>query len=152
MENNSIILLPTGTGKTFIAFSVIQKMIDQTKGSFPNWSKRSIFLAPTKALIEQQHAEYVKFCKDTDVESIYFHGDRKVEGADKVDNLCGKQWKIYFAKYNVLFFTPQIFFGNICLFLEVVDLVCLITFFFILSDRYNHKKLYIFPEYQCDCF
>ena len=53
-EGSSIIVLPTGLGKTIIALMIIDKFLEK------NNNARILFLAPTKPLVEQHFETFVK--------------------------------------------------------------------------------------------
>ena len=104
MNENCIILLPTGTGKTLIAFQVIENLSGSLAGDYPA-AQRSIFLAPTKVLVEQQEKQFTKFSNN--LSSVFLHGDHNV------DFFTAEEWEGYFKQYQVLFFTPQAFLSKI---------------------------------------
>lgn len=56
LEQNTIVYLPTGSGKTFIAAMLIKEKGDETTGSIHQGGKRTVFLVPTVALAIQQAA------------------------------------------------------------------------------------------------
>ncbi|MFX0021520.1 MAG: helicase-related protein [Candidatus Hermodarchaeota archaeon] len=90
-EKNSLVVLPTGLGKTIIAVLVASKVLER----FPNASK-VIVLAPTRPLINQHYNTFLKFLKITE---------------DKFAILTGKvlpdhRIKI-FNQNQILFYTPQ---------------------------------------------
>ena len=61
-EKNTLVVLPTGLGKTIIALLVIAEELK--KGS-----NKILFLAPTKPLVTQ-HAQYLKYHLTIDNDSI----------------------------------------------------------------------------------
>lgn len=127
MDGNTIVLLPTGTGKTLIAFTVILNNLQQLKGKYPEVAKKSVFLAPTRVLVDQQQEEFKKHCKDPDIKSVRLHGDYGVE------LLSVQEWEEYFKNFQVFFFTPQVFSGMSCgLFLPFI---CFLTMDFIFSGQ-----------------
>ena len=56
-DGNAIIVLPTGTGKTRVAFEVICHALDR------HTSRSVVFLAPNVVLVEQQHNYFRQFCQ-----------------------------------------------------------------------------------------
>lgn len=59
MEENTIVYLPTGSGKTFIAALVIKALAHDVMQPLTNGGKRTIFLVPTVVLARQQ-ANYLR--------------------------------------------------------------------------------------------
>ncbi len=55
MNKNSLVVLPTGLGKTIIAIMLVAYVFNK----FPN--KKILFLAPTKPLVEQQKTSFESF-------------------------------------------------------------------------------------------
>jgi len=90
LRENTLVILPTGTGKTIIAFFLI---IERLK-LFPD--KRIYFLAPTKPLVTQHYNNFIKFFPDLKDKSIVITGDIQQERR----NYLYKQGKIIFV-------TPQ---------------------------------------------
>src|SRR5699024_760567 len=91
-----------GTGKTMIAINLIKNKLHQTEGTFPEEAKRTVFLAPTRELVNQ-HYHTVKSLVPANV--TYLHGDKKV------DLFSREQWDNYWQKYEVIIFTPQVLVG-----------------------------------------
>ncbi|MEM2933018.1 MAG: helicase-related protein [Candidatus Pacearchaeota archaeon] len=52
-EKNTLVILPTGLGKTLIAFELIKYMLEKRRG-------KAIFLAPTKPLVDQHFSNFKK--------------------------------------------------------------------------------------------
>ncbi|EOD42778.1 ERCC4-like helicase [Candidatus Nanobsidianus stetteri] len=90
LRENTLVILPTGTGKTIIAFFLI---IERLK-LFPD--KKIYFLAPTKPLVTQHYNNFIKFFPDLKDKSIVITGDIHQERR----NYLYKQGKIIFV-------TPQ---------------------------------------------
>ncbi len=59
LEENIIVYLPTGSGKTFFAALLIKEMSDDVTKSLNSGGKRTVFLVPTIVLAIQQ-AAYLK--------------------------------------------------------------------------------------------
>jgi len=90
LRENTLVILPTGTGKTIIAFFLI---IERLK-LFPD--KKIYFLAPTKPLVNQHYNNFIKLFPDLKDKSIVITGDIQQERR----NYLHKQGKIIFV-------TPQ---------------------------------------------
>jgi Fanconi anemia group M protein len=90
LRENTLVILPTGTGKTIIAFFLI---IERLK-LFPD--KKIYFLAPTKPLVTQHYNNFIKFFPELRDKSIVITGDVQQERR----NYLYKQGKIIFV-------TPQ---------------------------------------------
>ena len=91
IKHNTLVCLPTGTGKTFIAAVVIM--------NFYRWYPNGtiIFCAPTRALVEQQITACNQFTLIPDKETTIFTGTKRKEDRKKI-------WK----NYKVIYATPQI--------------------------------------------
>ena len=90
LRENTLVILPTGTGKTIIAFFLI---IERLK-LFPD--KKIYFLAPTKPLVNQHYNNFIKLFPDLKDKCIVITGDIQQERR----NYLHKQGKIIFV-------TPQ---------------------------------------------
>jgi len=90
LKENTLVILPTGTGKTIIAFFLI---IERLK-LFPD--KKIYFLAPTKPLVTQHYNNFIKLFPELKDKSIVITGDIQQERR----NYLYKQGKIIFV-------TPQ---------------------------------------------
>ncbi|XP_022645213.1 endoribonuclease Dicer-like isoform X2 [Varroa destructor] len=104
-KHNTIVVLGTGTGKTFISVLLIKHFEHQVAGKWSAGpenlgSKRTIFLAPTVPLVEQQ-ASVLK--QHLSVEVGHF------VGAMQVDLWSSEEWNNNFEKYGVLVMTPGVF-------------------------------------------
>lgn len=90
-DKNSLVVLPTGLGKTIIAVHVASKVLEQ----FPANSK-IIVLAPTRPLINQHYHTFLKFLGIPE---------------DKFAILTGKTFPDHrikvFQENQILFYTPQ---------------------------------------------
>ncbi|MEM4959277.1 MAG: DEAD/DEAH box helicase family protein, partial [Nanopusillaceae archaeon] len=69
LSDNTLIILPTGTGKTIIAFFVIVERLKQ----FPD--KKIFFLAPTKPLVNQHYNNFIKIFPEYKEISISITGE-----------------------------------------------------------------------------
>ena len=101
IDANTIVNLPTGTGKTLVATRVIDCYLGRSRQS--NDCKRVLFTAPTRALVEQQADR----CR------------RQCFPPIRIINLCSeevhvstwerKEWSGCLAHYDVIVGTPAIF-------------------------------------------
>ncbi|XP_028968970.1 endoribonuclease Dicer [Galendromus occidentalis] len=99
VKQNVIICLGTGTGKTLVSALLIKELLHQTRERLENGGRRSVFLAPTVPLVQQQTA-YLKRHLNASVASFV--------GAMRVDDWTGTQWWQEFDQHNVLVMTPTI--------------------------------------------
>ncbi|MFX0155102.1 MAG: DEAD/DEAH box helicase [Candidatus Hodarchaeota archaeon] len=91
VDKNSLVVLPTGLGKTIIAVLVASKILEK----FPPNSK-IIVLAPTRPLINQHYETFLKFLKISKEKCAILTGKTLPE--DRVG---------IFAETQILFYTPQ---------------------------------------------
>ncbi len=87
MKKNTLVVLPTGMGKTPIALMVVAERLNKLDGKI-------LFLAPTKPLIEQHKKTFEELSELADMKVI--------SGAVKPENR-GKEYK----KARIVFSTPQ---------------------------------------------
>jgi len=91
-KKNTLIVLPTGLGKTVIALIVISKIIQKS-----NNGEKILFLAPTKPLV-LQHAKFLKESLTINCESIaIFTGEISPEDRNKL-------W----TQSKIIISTPQV--------------------------------------------
>ncbi len=90
LQGNTLVVLPTGLGKTIIAILVMAEVLNRKGG-------KVLFLAPTKPLVEQ-HSKTVKALMNVkDEEVVLFTGEVKRE-------LRAELWK----KAKIVISTPQV--------------------------------------------
>jgi len=89
-EKNCLVILPTGLGKTLIALMLT---IDRME-KFP--TKKIVFLAPTKPLIEQHIISFKKYLPELFADMQLFTGEINAEQRKKI-------WKTA----DIIFSTPQ---------------------------------------------
>ena len=87
---NTLVVLPTGTGKTLIAFLLTKQRIESFPGS------KILFLAPTKPLVEQHFDYFKEHLPELYAEIQMFTG--KMNAAKRK-----KMW----PKADIIFSTPQ---------------------------------------------
>ncbi|XP_065351685.1 endoribonuclease Dicer-like [Cloeon dipterum] len=98
-EKNSIIYMPTGSGKTYISILVIKAFHAHVKLPFEEGGKRIIFSAPKVALVDQQ-AEILR--KHTPFSVGCYNGYMQVEFWEK------NKWLEEFAQHQILVMGSEI--------------------------------------------
>ncbi|MFX0008875.1 MAG: DEAD/DEAH box helicase [Candidatus Hermodarchaeota archaeon] len=116
---NSLVVLPTGLGKTLIAVYVAAKTLEL----YPNDSK-VIVLAPTRPLINQHYESFKRFLTIPEEQFIVLTG--KTSPNQRVD---------LFKSNRLLFYTPQTLRNDIVSKRYSLDSVCLIIF-----DEAHHSS------------
>jgi len=91
VSKNSLVVLPTGLGKTIIAVLVTSKILKNT----PSGSK-IVILAPTRPLINQHYHTFLNFLTIAEDKFIVLTGKTPAE-----------QRKELFQENQILFYTPQ---------------------------------------------
>ena len=95
LQQNTIICLPTGKGKTLVAVRILETyLIDES-------DKKALFIVPTRALVEQQ----AQYCRD------------HIDPSPIVAELCGnkleawtrRDWERCLTSSDVLLGTPEVF-------------------------------------------
>lgn len=100
IRKNTIIHLPTGSGKTLIACRLINRFRDGLQKPWGKGGKRTFFLVNTVPLVEQQKLVITKMC---DVEGVgAYSSENKVDYWDK------SKWDKELAKHQVIVMTSQI--------------------------------------------
>lgn len=64
-DDNAIVVLPTGAGKTRVAFELVHTALERHPG------KTAVFLCPTVVLAEQQHDYFVRHTKEQGASHAY---------------------------------------------------------------------------------
>lgn len=103
-KENSLVILPTGSGKTYIAVLLIRHRLNQLNSvtSVSEKNKKLIFfLAPTKVLVEQQ-CKYIKLLCYVKVES--YTGEGFV-----IDMWKEPEWEYQRHHVDIMVMTPAIF-------------------------------------------
>ncbi|CAL1687755.1 unnamed protein product [Lasius platythorax] len=100
VHNNTILYLPTGAGKTYIAVMLLKRLSADVRKPYSQDGKRSIFVVNTVALVLQQ-AEYIS--RHTDLTCKGYSGDMQVDFWQE------EQWLAEIEAYQVLVITSQIF-------------------------------------------
>ncbi|MCS7093729.1 MAG: DEAD/DEAH box helicase family protein [Candidatus Aenigmarchaeota archaeon] len=90
LKGNTLVVLPTGLGKTVIAIYVALKRLEQ------NPTGKILFMAPTRPLNEQHYKSFLKFTDMTQEDIALVTG--KVRPDDR---------KIFYEKCRVIIATPQ---------------------------------------------
>ncbi|KAJ2950975.1 hypothetical protein O0L34_g5352 [Tuta absoluta] len=100
MAKNTIIHLPTGSGKTFIAIRIIQRNRHDLKAPWGCGGKRTFFLVNTIPLVTQQKKVIQKMCA---VKSVAGYS-----GEDGVDYWDKNKWDAELSEHEVIVMTSQI--------------------------------------------
>jgi endoribonuclease Dicer len=96
--------LRTGSGKTYIAVMLIKHFSDQIQKEFSKGGKRTIFLANTVPLVQQQ-ADFIR--KHSHLNVGEYFGDKKID--DRIlDSWDQEIWNKELEKNNILVMSPQI--------------------------------------------
>ncbi|CAF3754333.1 unnamed protein product [Rotaria sordida] len=69
-DENLIVCLPTGSGKTYIAVMLIKELAQETRKSIHDGGKRTVFLVKTVVLVQQQ-SDYIRIHTDLTVGTYY---------------------------------------------------------------------------------
>lgn len=99
-ENNTIIYLPTGSGKTFIAICLIKRFRKALQKPWGHGGKRTFFLVNTVPLVIQQKKVIEKLCAVTGVGA--YSSEDGVDYWDKV------KWDTELENNQVIVMTSQI--------------------------------------------
>lgn len=98
-NQNTIIFLPTGSGKTFIALEVIKLKSNELKRPYDCGGKRTFFLVHTKPLVNQQALEIER---RTDLTVGRYSGELNT------DTWNPMKWKNELQKHQVMVMTHKI--------------------------------------------
>ncbi|XP_059487782.1 endoribonuclease Dicer-like [Neocloeon triangulifer] len=99
IKGNSIIYLPTGAGKTFIAFMAMKHFYSEIEKPFADGGKRIVFAAPKVALVTQQ---CTVLQRQTQFSVGMFNGNMNV------DNWTRDMWEQQIEVHQVLVMGSQI--------------------------------------------
>ncbi len=94
VKRNTLVVLPTGTGKTVIALLTILKWLDAHPDA------RIFFLAPTKPLVHQHYSFFKNVLKDT-TNLVFLTGEKRPEGRKLLWN------------QKFIFCTPQLLYNDL---------------------------------------
>ncbi|KAL5292593.1 Dcr-2.2 family protein [Megaselia abdita] len=100
LSRNSIIYLPTGSGKTFIAIQAIKRLSNSLKGEWGKGAQRTAFLCNSVALAEQQCDCLKMHLPDLKVKLYVGHMN--------LDNWKKSDWQTEFRENQVLVLTTQV--------------------------------------------
>jgi len=112
VNKDSLIVLPTGLGKTIVAILVV----NETLKIFPPNSK-IIVLAPTRPLINQHHESFQKYLKVEKEKFCILTG-----------KIVPEKRKKEFEEHQIIFFTPQTLRNDLVNMRYKLTEVCLIIF------------------------
>ena len=111
-SKNSLVVLPTGLGKTIIGVYVAAKILEQ----FPPKSK-IIVLAPTRPLINQHYDSFRNLMTIPEEQFVVLTG--KIPAEKRID---------FFRENQIIFYTPQTLRNDIIFSKYTLEGVCLIIF------------------------
>nr|AJA90756.1 Dicer-like 3 [Cycas revoluta] len=117
IENNTIVFLETGCGKTLISVLLMKQIAHKLRAQ--GGKCIIIFLAPTIQLVVQQF-EVIRI--NTDLKVTYYYGAKGIDGWNI------EIWKREFNSNEVLVMTPQILLDGLRLGLLTLELVDLLIF------------------------
>lgn len=86
-----------------IAINLIKNKYHQTQGPYPETAKRTVFLAPTRVLVEQH---FKTLQKHINAKIARLHGDI-------VKDMTDEKATSYFSDFEIILFTPQVLQGKI---------------------------------------
>ncbi len=132
VNKNSLVVLPTGLGKTIIALLVAAKTLEY----FPPESK-IIFLAPTRPLINQHYSFFLNYFSIPEKKFIILTG-----------KTSPKERPIEFSKNQLLFFTPQTLRNDVVKQKYDLSKVCLMIFDEAHHATGDYAYVYLAREYM----
>ncbi|XP_029037837.2 endoribonuclease Dicer [Osmia bicornis bicornis] len=105
LKQNTIVYLPTGAGKTFIAIMLIKELSADVQRPFDDGRKHTVFIVNTVPLVTQQ-SEYIKRLTDLSCGAV--------SGDCNVDFWKDMEWEQQLKNSQVLVMTAQILVDAIC--------------------------------------
>ncbi|XP_018354963.1 PREDICTED: endoribonuclease Dicer [Trachymyrmex septentrionalis] len=139
VQNNLILYLPTGAGKTYIAVMLMKHLSRDIRKPYQEGGKRTIFVVNTVALVEQQ-STYIK--RHTDLRCKGYSGDMKV------DFWSEQQWITEIEEHEVLVMTSQIFLNLLIHAYIILDRINLIMFDECHRAVDNHPMRQIMQQFE----
>ncbi|XP_025991526.1 endoribonuclease dcr-1 [Solenopsis invicta] len=139
LRNNTILYLPTGAGKTYIAIMLLKHLSGDIRKPYREGGKRTIFTVNTVALVTQ-HAEYI--CRHTGLNCKGYSGDMQVDFWKEL------QWSAEIEEHEVLVMTSQIFLNLLTHGYMKLDRVNLIIFDECHRAVSNHPMRQIMQQFE----
>ncbi|KAG5314150.1 DICER Endoribonuclease, partial [Acromyrmex insinuator] len=139
VQNNMILYLPTGAGKTYIAVMLLKHLSRDVRKPYQEGGKRSIFVVNTVALVEQQ-STYIK--RHTDLRCKGYSGDMMV------DFWMEEEWITEIEEHEVLVMTSQIFLNLLIHRYIILDRINLIVFDECHRAVANHPMRQIMQQFE----
>lgn len=99
-EKNSIVYLPTGAGKTFIAFQTIKHFSKDLEKKYSEGGRRSFYLVNTQVLAKQQQIA---------AKAVFTYNVAIITGEQNVDNFSQNEWLEYLDKHEIFVMSAQCF-------------------------------------------
>ncbi|MCS7138931.1 MAG: helicase-related protein [Crenarchaeota archaeon] len=131
LTDNTLVVLPTGLGKTVIALLVVAEKLRRNEGV-------CVIMAPTKPLIEQ-HYQFFKDCLKIET-SFLVLWTGETPSRDRV-----------FKSYGVIFATPQLFRNEILKGRVQLNKIVLMVFDEAHRAKGNYAYITIAQRYQTEC-
>ncbi|KYQ55277.1 Endoribonuclease Dicer [Trachymyrmex zeteki] len=139
VQDNIILYLPTGTGKTYIAVMLLKHLSRDLRKPYQKGGKRSIFVVNTVALVEQQ-STYIR--RHANLKCKGYSGDMKVDFWTEED------WMIEIEDHQVLVMTSQIFLNLLIHRYVTLDRINLIVFDECHRAVANHPMRQIMQQFE----
>ena len=133
-NKNSLVVLPTGLGKTIIAILLIIKALEK----YPK--ARIVILAPTRPLVAQHFKSCLKFLKVNEEDVVFFTG--KISPERRIN---------LFLKSQIIISTPQVIKNDVERGRYNLEHVSLLIFDEAHRTKGNYAYNYLAPEYLNTC-
>ncbi|XP_073981487.1 endoribonuclease Dcr-2 isoform X2 [Rhodnius prolixus] len=142
IKRNTIVFMPTGSGKTYIAAMLIKHMAKEIEKPYSEGGKRTFFLVNTVALVSQQANSVASLLP---LEVSTYSGDMGVDYWDR------NRWHQELEKNQVLVMTAQIFLNLLTHAYIQMSRVNLLIMDECHHTMHNHSMNQIMKIYRLDC-